>query len=457
MFTTLLIVALVALLGGARPAATAVVVGLVAQEVLFTFPYGLLMDHEPAQLSILFVFVALGVGIGLIVDELVRLSAEQAALRRIATLVARGTRPVEVFSAVANEVAALLAADAAVVEELEPDGAVTVRAVGGARADGVAVGDRLPVKPLTVLATVVRTRRPARVDDRGRPGPGVRARIRRLGIRSSVGAPIVVGGRLWGVLVASGRRGWLSSDAEQRLLDFTEIVATSIADSETRSELAASRARIVAASDEARRRIERDLHDGVQQRLVSLALDVRAAQSALPPGSDAVRAELSHVVEGLTGSLDQLREISRGIHPSILAEGGLGPALRALARRAPVPVRLDVRADVELTDGVKVAAYYAVSEMLTNTAKHAQASRLDVIVASAGGALRLVARDDGVGGADPARGSGLVGLRDRVEALGGAMTVSSPPGEGTTIELALPFGGQHVPQSAARRPARAVP
>src|SRR4051794_5667314 len=174
------------------------------------------------------------------------------------------------------------------------------------------------------------------------------------------------------------------------MLNFTELVATAIANAESRSELAASRARIVTASDEARRRVERDLHDGVQQRLVSLALGVRAAQSALPPALTEVRSELARVVEGLTSALDELREISRGIHPAILSQGGLRPALKTLARRAPIPVALDVRVEDKLSDSVEVAAYYAVSELVTNTAKHAQASSVNVAVTSADGVLHIV-------------------------------------------------------------------
>jgi signal transduction histidine kinase len=432
LFVTLLVVVVAAVIGGAAPASTAIVVGLVAQEVLFAFPYGSLANHKPAQVSVLVAFVVIGTGIGLLVDELARLTTAQAALHRIATLVARGVPPSGLFSAVADEVAALLPCDDVFVARLEPDGFLTVLAgAGGARE--LVAATRMPVEPGTAPATVVRTGAPTRSDD---------------GARSSVANPIAVEGRLWGVIVASTRRGSLPADSEQRMLDFTELVSTAIADADSRSELAASRARIVAASDEARRRVERDLHDGVQQRLVSLALELRAAQSALPPAAGDVRAELSHVVDGLTGALDELREIARGIHPAILSEGGLGPALKTLTRRAPIPVALDVRVDDEPPDGVEVAAYYAVSELITNAAKHAHASTLSVAVTSADGVLRMVVRDDGVGGADPSRGSGLVGLRDRIEALGGAISVSSPRGDGTAIEIALPLDA-HSPAISA--------
>jgi signal transduction histidine kinase len=442
LFVTLLVVVVAALLGGVRPALTAIAVGLVAQWAFFTFPYGSLTDHDPEQLSVLVVFVIIGAGVGILVDELARLTREQAALRRIATLVALGRSPAELFSAVAHEVAALLAADGALVAHLDPDGFATIVAEGHThgRASATA-GERWQVEPPMALAAAVRTRRPARTDDYEHASPDLRARIRRMGIRSSVATPIIVEGHVWGGIVASKRQGMLPADSEQRMLNFTEIVATAIANADSRSELAASRSRIVAASDQARRQVERDLHDGVQQRLVSLALEVRAAQSALPPADSDVRAELTGVVDGLNSALEEVREIARGLHPAILSAGGLGPALRTLARRAPLPVALDLRVEDELSDGVEVAAYYAVSELITNTAKHAQASSIDVAVTSVDGVLRIVARDDGIGGADPARGSGLIGLRDRIETLGGAFSVRSPRGQGTTVEVALPLSG----------------
>jgi signal transduction histidine kinase len=231
----------------------------------------------------------------------------------------------------------------------------------------------------------------------------------------------------------------LPLNTEERLTEFTELVATAIANAESRAELTASRARIVATADATRRRIERDLHDGAQQQLVSLALELRAAQAALPSELAEQRAELSQVVAGLTAVLDELREIASGIHPAILSEGGLGPALKTLARRSPIPVLLDVRVQGRPPESVEVAAYYVVAEMLTNAAKHAQASTVQVDVAGTDGVLHVSVRDDGIGGADPARGTGLVGLRDRVEALNGTVMVDSPRGEGTAIEVALPI------------------
>jgi signal transduction histidine kinase len=230
-------------------------------------------------------------------------------------------------------------------------------------------------------------------------------------------------------------------DTESRLTEFTELVATAIANAENRTELMASRARIVAAADETRRRIERDLHDGIQQRLVSLVLELRAAQATVPSGLDELEGELSSVAKGLASASDELREIARGIHPAILSEGGLVPALRALCRRSPVPVALDLRAERRLPQRVEVAAYYVVSEALTNAAKHAGAHVVHVELDTRDTVVRLEIRDDGVGGADPRLGSGLIGLSDRVDAVGGRLDVRSPAGSGTTLLIEVPVDG----------------
>jgi signal transduction histidine kinase len=225
---------------------------------------------------------------------------------------------------------------------------------------------------------------------------------------------------------------------EDRIAQFTELVAAAIANAQARTDLAASRARIVAASDQTRRQIERNLHDGAQQRLVSLGLSLRAAQEAVPLDQAALRQELVQVSGGIGEVLDELREMSRGIHPAILSEGGLRPALKALARRSAVPVKLELDSDARLPERVEVAAYFVVSEALANAAKHAQASTVRVRAEARNGILEIVIRDDGVGGADPSRGSGLIGLADRVEALGGTIEVSSPAVAGTQILARLP-------------------
>jgi signal transduction histidine kinase len=215
-------------------------------------------------------------------------------------------------------------------------------------------------------------------------------------------------------------------------------VGTAIANAEAQAELTASRARIVATADETRRRIERDLHDGTQQRLVSFGLGLRAAEAMVPPGADDLREQLARTAQGLAEAVEDLQELSRGIHPAILSKGGLGAAIKALGRRSAVPVELDVHVDRRLPKPVEVAAYYVVSEALTNAAKHAQASLIRVDVNDQDGMVRLAVTDDGVGGADPDQGSGLVGLRDRIEAVGGHIEIASPPGGGTSLVVAMP-------------------
>jgi signal transduction histidine kinase/uncharacterized protein YoaH (UPF0181 family) len=374
-------------------------------------------------------------------EELSELAEEQAALRRVATLVARRASPAEVFETVSAEIGRLSPADAAGLSRYETDGTVTPLGVwtqtGGFN---LHLGERFAVEGRTTAKLVFETCRPARIDGyEGVPGRAAEA-ARQAGWRSTVGVPVVVDGRLWGVVsVASTTERPLPPDTEGRLAGFTELLATAIANAESRAELDASRARIVATADATRRRIERDLHDGAQQQLVSLALELRATQAAAPPELHEHRAELSHVVEGLTSVLDGLREIALGIHPAILAEGGLGPALKTLAHRSPIPVELQMRATGRLPEAVEVAAYYVVSEALTNAVKHAQASNVHVDVDVLDGMLRVAVRDDGVGGADPAGGSGLLGLKDRAEAIGGTMTVESRRGGGTTLTAELPL------------------
>jgi signal transduction histidine kinase len=282
------------------------------------------------------------------------------------------------------------------------------------------------------------TGRAARFETAAPSAEGMPEIVRRLGVRSAVASPIVVEDGLWGAVVLGSLGESFPPETEQRLEEFTELLATGISNATARAELIASRARIVAAGDEERRRIERNLHDGTQQRLVSLGLAVRAAESSLPPDRDDLRAQLSGVATGLVAAVEDLQEISRGIHPAILSKGGLAPALRTLAHRSAIPVDLDLAADVRLAEPIEAAAYFVASEALANAAKHSQASRIDVSVAQRDGRLWLSVRDDGIGGADAARGSGLVGLTDRVEALGGSLRVSSRPGEGTQITAELP-------------------
>jgi signal transduction histidine kinase len=369
-----------------------------------------------------------------------RLSQEQSALRRVATLVAQAGPPPVVFEAVTREVGLLCDADLARMERYEADGTVTGVAIWGRVPVELAVGTRIDLDGVSIARGVQQTGGPVRVDSFGADAGAIATEARALGIRSSVGCPIVVGGRLWGVIAASTKREQpFPPDTEAQIGRFTQLVATAVANAEAQAELTASRARIVAAADQTRRRIERDLHDGAQQRLVSLVLQLRAAQAAVPPELGELAAELDAVAAGLNGALEELREFARGIHPAILAEGGLGPALRALARRSSVPVELQVDMKGRLPERVEVAAYYVVAEALTNVAKHANASGVRVDVNTDDGLVRLDIRDDGVGGADPARGSGLVGLKDRIEATGGSLRVESRPGQGTSLLVELPI------------------
>jgi signal transduction histidine kinase len=373
-------------------------------------------------------------------DELARLLAEQAALRRVATLVARGLDPAEIFSAVAEEIRRLLDADNTGIGRFEPDGSVVVVGSVGAEEVTQPIGMQVRLRDYHAPAEVWRTGRAAQADEdawSGASDPDADA-MREVGIRSMVASPIIVEGRLWGVVNALSRRGSFPAGTADRMADFTELVATAIGNAQSRAELAASRTRIVAAADQTRRRIERDLHDGIQQRLVSLGLELRLVRSMAPAGRPELDTEIGLVADELDRVTEDLREIARGIHPAILSVGGLGPALKTLARRAAIAVELEVDAIARLPEPVEVAAYYVVSEALTNATKHADASVVWVTAAAAGGTLRVRVRDDGAGGADPLRGSGLTGLKDRIEALGGVFSVHSPPGAGTTLSCELP-------------------
>jgi signal transduction histidine kinase len=307
-----------------------------------------------------------------------------------------------------------------------------------------------------VYTLVFQTGRPARIDGSpGTPYPDCEV-ARKLGVRAAVGAPVSAGGRLWGVMVvASTQEEPLPAGTEARLTAFTELTATAIANAEARAALAASRARIVAAADATRRQIEQDLHDGAQQHLVSLALQLRAVQAATPPGGSVPVQQLDGVAAGLADALEELREIAHGLHPAILANLGLGPALKALARRSAVLVHLDAQVKERLPEQIEIAAYYVVAEALTNAAKHAHATAAEVEVSAGDGVLRVRIRDDGRGGADFSHGSGLLGLKDRVEALGGRLCLHSPPGEGTTLQIQLPVGQARPPAAADAGPGAA--
>jgi signal transduction histidine kinase len=443
----LLAVVPVAIVWGVRHAVVASLLSTASFAYLFLPPRSSLEVDDSRSLLVLLALLVTSIVVGELAARLRRrarqsawLAEEQAALRRVATLVAQSTAPAEVFAAVTREVGLRSGADLARMERYEADGTVTGVARWSREDDPLAVGTRLPLEGVSIAALVRQTDRPVRVDSFSQASGPIAEEARALGIRSSVGCPIVVGGRLWGVIAASSKReSPFPPDTESQMADFTELVATAIANAESRAELVASRARLVAAADETRRRIERDLHDGIQQRLVSVGLELGMAQSEVAAVAPGLGQELSRVVEELKGAIDELREMSRGIHPAVLSEGGLGPALRTLARRSGVPVELELRAEDRFAGPVEVAAYYVISEALTNTAKHARASHARVAVRQHDGVLWLSVGDDGVGGAEPARGSGLIGLRDRVEALGGSIQVTSLPGEGTVIAAELPL------------------
>ena len=373
--------------------------------------------------------------------EIERLAQEQAALRRVATLVARAAETGEVFAAVACEIAEVMHLPVAVVQRYEGDGeSMTVLAAWSDRAHPFQPGTRWPYQPSGLAGRVRETGRAGRVEDYSDRHGAFAAKAREVGLYSIAGAPIIVDGGVWGLVTIASTDGPLPDHTEDRLAEFTELVGTAIANTQSRTELSASRARIVAAADETRRRLERDLHDGIQQRLVSLALKARTIETMTSPSqpADQVRGELSLLADGLITALDELREISHGIHPAILSEAGLGPALKALARRSPVPVELDLNLDLRLAEHVEAAGYYIASEAITNVAKHAQASVITLCADAREGALTLSVSDDGIGGADPSRGSGIIGLRDRVEALSGTISVLSLPGQGTSLHVQLP-------------------
>jgi signal transduction histidine kinase len=375
--------------------------------------------------------------------EFRQMADEQAALRRVAMLVAQAAPPEAVFAAVVAEAGGMLGVDVAILIRYDPPDELTV--VGAWTSTGVpaptSVGSQSPLGGDTVTTMVFRTGQAARTDYAIVSGVIGDVAIRDWGLRSSVGVPIRVEDRLWGaVVVALTREEPLPADTEERLAGFTELAATAVANAEAQSEVIASRARIVAAADQARRRIEQNLHDGAQQLLVTLQMQLRAAKAAVPSEHGQLGAELDRAAAMATDALDELREIARGIHPAALSKGGLRQALKALARRSPVPVDLQVRVDGRIPEPVEVSAYYIVAEALTNAAKHARASAIVVEAEVAGDVLRVTVRDDGAGGADLGGGTGLVGLKDRVEALGGRIVLQSPRGAGTSLRAELPLG-----------------
>ena len=367
------------------------------------------------------------------------LLAEQAALRRVATMVAASTPAPALFDQVCQELGKLLAVKTTDMIRYEDEHFATV--VGswtGNDTPSFPIGERIPVEGESVTAKLYRSGRPERVDDYDDVQSELAERLREFGIHSVVGAPIYVAGRLWGAVMASSELAHaFPAGTEARISNFAELVTAALANVDAREHLAASRARIVETADAARRRIERDLHDGAQQRLVSLALSLQRLESSLEPNSAATR-ELAVARAELDAALEELRELARGIHPSILTDRGLEAALAAVASRSTVPVELDLDSCERLPLSVQTTAYFVVVEALTNAAKHAGSDRIEVRVAMGEGHATVEVRDNGSGGVDPARGSGLSGLADRVSALGGTLEIESPVGGGTTIRARIP-------------------
>jgi len=361
---------------------------------------------------------------------------EEGALRRVATLVAQQHAPEVVLTVVTEEVARHLAADAAMTTRYDGPGLASVVAEWSVRGTArFPVGTQLEIGPETALARAFRTLAPARVDSYERMPGEYAAQVRKHGMRAGAAAPILVDGHLWGAVAVGSTSDPFSQGAETRLGAFAELVAQAIANVDARIKLKESRARIVEAADEARRRIERDLHDGAQQHLVALALSLRLAATQADP---VTATAIERCIEDLRSALAELRELARGLHPAVLSERGLRSALQMLATRSPVPVVLDADLERGLPTGHETALYFVAAEALTNVAKYAQASIARVTLRGDDQWAEITIADDGVGCARPELGSGLRGLSDRVEALGGHLTVASAPDKGTTLTARVP-------------------
>jgi signal transduction histidine kinase len=369
-------------------------------------------------------------------DELRRLTTEQEALRRVATLVAAGAGTDEVFDAVAAEVTAALDVSAVMLDRFDPDETFTVVAAQGQC--GFTVGSRWPLERDSLASSVYVYRRPGRIDDWSKPEGVLAAAVRASAIASTVACPILVDSQVWGRISASSD-STLPPDTEARLTRFAELVAIAISNAGARADLLASRARIVAAADEARRKIERDLHDGIQQQLIVLRLEVEAICAAIPRRRRGVHERLEQLQRDLDAAFVDVRDISRGLYPPLLKAAGLGPALEALSRRSRIPVDLYLAVPERLPKSIEIAVYYVVSEALTNAAKHSRGTQLVVSVTTTETALHASIQDNGVGGAQLTKGSGLTGLADRVEAIGGQLTLDSPLDHGTQIAIELPI------------------
>jgi signal transduction histidine kinase len=346
-----------------------------------------------------------------------------------------------IFKAAAGELGCLLGADYTAIKRYEADeteSVVTLWRAPGSPAVKVPFGGRWPVRDDTASAAVWRSHRPIELAS-GSLDSHIAAWLEAHRIGRIVVCPVIVGDRLWGTMAALylGAEP-LPADTEERMGKFVELLNCAITQAETRAELIAARSRLVTTADATRRRVERDLHDGPQQRLVSLTLQLRESEASVPPEN---RQQLSDTAQELSHVLDELQEISRGLHPPVLARRGLKAALKALVSRSPVPVELHVGTDQRLPEQLEVGLYYVVSEALTNVFKHAHASEVRIDLTQQDSEVHLTVRDDGVGGADPSEGSGLSGLKDRIEALGGTIGITSPTGKGTSLAVMIPSPG----------------
>jgi signal transduction histidine kinase len=348
--------------------------------------------------------------------------------------------------AVTREVGLQCDADLARLERFEPDGTFTVVAAWSrSGTDRPAVGNRFALDGTSIAALVSKTGRPARVDGfEGASGPIAREN-QALGIRSSVGCPIVVGGRTWGVIAASmTREARFPPNTESAIADFTDLVAMSVLNAESQHQLTASRARLLTEADAARRRIVRDLHDGAQQRLVHTAITLGLAEREFERDNGAAKALIAEAVGHVQAANEALRELAHGIMPADLARGGLRGGIDAVVERLDLAVTVDVPRE-RFPAEIEASAYFVVAEALTNIVKHARAESAAVSAVIDAGMLRVEVRDDGIGGAEPS-GPGLVGINDRVTALGGRFSVESPAGGGTVLTATLPISA--VPADA---------
>ncbi len=405
-------------------------VSFVASKGLEPFP-----ENTEARIAAFTELVATAIANAQARTQLRSLIEEQTALRRVATLVAGGASPAALFDAVAGQASWVLGGESIALLRYEDEGPATIVAVRGGPAT---LGMRVPIEGDGLAATVLRTGRPTRIDDYADLHGPAAVLARQIGMSAAVGAPIVVAGRLWGLIEGMSAEGPLPPGTEDRLAQFAELVATAIGNTESRAELTASRARVIAAADESRRRIQRDLHDGAQQRLVHTIITLKLAQAAVAGTGGPLADLVAQSLENAERATAELRELVQGIIPAALGHGGLVAGVESLLDQIDLPVTIDI-APERLPTAVETTAYFVVAEALTNAVKHSGATIAQVRAAVDDGVLELEVRDDGAGGADPALGTGLVGLRDRLAIGGGTLALTSPAGAGTTVTARVPI------------------